>query len=99
MPGQTPTQKHPHPNRHRRALRSALLLAGAGILLWVIGLVTLMLGTESGYLVSLMVVGITVLLLSPVWYFTYMEILEPDLYAPDAPHEDQKTVEDKERRP
>lgn len=98
LPGQTPKQEHPHPNRHRRALRSAFTVAGIGIILWAIGLAVLVMGTRSGMLVSLIVVGVTLMLLAPVWYFTYMEKLEPDLYQPDAKTRDAHRGEQEEER-
>lgn len=99
IPGQTPTQRHPHPNRHRRALRSAFMVAGGGIVIWAIGLAVLVMGTRSGFLVSLIVVGVTLMLLAPVWYFTYMERLEPDLYQPDVKTRDAEHGEKEEERP
>lgn len=72
--------EHYHPNRHRKALRSALILFAVGTLIWMAGLVAVFLQTSSGLIASLMVIGVTAILLSPVWYFTYMEKLEPELY-------------------
>ena len=77
--------EHPHPNRHRKALRAALTLAGLGLLVWLVGFVAIVLQSPSGVVISLTVVGLTMLLLSPVWYFTTMENLEPDLYQHDQP--------------
>lgn len=74
---------HSHPNRHRKALRSALILAAVGVVVLSIGLVAIVMGSSSGMLIGLMVVGVTILLLAPVWYFTYMESLEPELYQHD----------------
>lgn len=74
---------HSHPNRHRKALRSAILLAALGVLVLAIGFIGILMGTTSGLLVGLMVAGTTILLLAPVWYFTYMESLEPELYQHD----------------
>ncbi len=99
IPGQTTTQDHPHPNRHRRALRSAYGVAGLGIVIWAIGLALLVMDTRSGILASLMVIGVTLMLLAPVWYFTYMERLEPDLYQPDAKTRDAHRGEQEEERP
>lgn len=72
--------KHPHPNRHRKALRSALILLGIGAVIWIAGLIAIFANSQSGLIISLTVVGVTAMLLSPVWYFTYMEKLEPELY-------------------
>jgi hypothetical protein len=74
---------HHHPNRHRKALRSALTLFGVGTVVWIAGLATIFAGSSMGIVVSLVVVGVTIMLLSPVWYFTYMENLEPELYQHD----------------
>jgi hypothetical protein len=100
LPGQVPPGSHPHPNRHRKALKSAFVVAGVGLFTWLVGLIFLILGTPQGILVSLMVIGVTLLLLSPVWYFTYMEKLEPELYAPDSPQHGstKKYDEEGERR-
>jgi uncharacterized membrane protein len=72
-----------HPGQHRRALRAALTLAGLGIVVWIVGLIALVSSVRTGYIVALMVVGVTMLILAPVWYFTLMENLEPDLYRHD----------------
>lgn len=72
--------KHHHPNRHRKALRSALILLGIGAVVWIAGLIAIFANSGSGLIISLTVVGVTAMLLSPVWYFTYMEKLEPELY-------------------
>lgn len=72
--------KHPHPNRHSKALRSALTLFAVGTLVWIAGIAAIFLRSESGLVISLVVVGVTTMLLAPVWYFTYMERLEPEIY-------------------
>lgn len=79
------TQTHPHPNRHRKALKRAIALAVAGLIVWIIGVVAIFVdsGFNLGVVVGLVVVGITMILLSPVWYFSYMENLEPELYHHD----------------
>jgi len=75
--------EHYHPNRHRKALRSALTLFGVGVVIWIAGLLSIAANVSSGWIVALVVVGVTIMLLSPVWYFSYMEKLEPELYQHD----------------
>lgn len=74
---------HPKPRRQGKALRSALVLAAIGVVFLALGMAAIWLGTANGYLVALAVVGVTIMLLAPVWYFTYMESLEPELYQHD----------------
>lgn len=82
-PVSPPEEQFHHPTRHRRALRAALGLAGLGVMIWAVGLTALFLRVQSGLIVALMVVGVTLLILAPVWYFTLMENLEPELYRHD----------------
>lgn len=74
---------HAHPNRHRKALRSALILALVGAIILAYGVTMIWLGTNNGILIAMAVAGVTTMLLAPVWYFTYMEALEPELYQHD----------------
>ncbi len=78
-PVKLPKEAHAQPDRHRRALRSAVTLAVAGLVVIAIGVAGVWMSL-TGWLAALVIVGVTMLLLSPVWYFTYMESLEPELY-------------------
>lgn len=74
--------KHPHPRRYRRAL--ALLIAGVliGFLLTGIGLAMVPYGYDGGraWLVTLSLIGPSMIFLTAVGYATYLERLERENY-------------------
>jgi hypothetical protein len=79
----TPEKKHhPHPRRHHRARVAAQAIGMIGILAIVVGLwyITVQGSAGAGWPVALVPLGATTILLAAIWYFTYMEHLEPELY-------------------
>lgn len=80
---------HSAPRRAKKALTIAKTMGTTGMLTLLLGLVFIWIGpvglvaNQSIYLVTaLVVIGITILLLAPVIYFSYMELLEPENYSP-----------------
>ena len=80
---------HSAPRRARKALTIARTMTTTGILMLLAGLVFIWIGpvgvgvdTAFFLVTALVVIGITVLLLAPVVYFSYMELLEPEIYSP-----------------
>jgi hypothetical protein len=74
--------KHPHPRRYRRA--RSLLVVGIlfGILLTVLGLAFSSYGYDGtrAWLVTLTIIGPSVIFLSAVGFATYLEGLEKETY-------------------
>ncbi|MBW3582127.1 MAG: hypothetical protein KY455_03415 [Euryarchaeota archaeon] len=79
------TVQHKHPIRAQKALNIAISMVAAGLALLIMGVAYLWFGPTGadvvyGWFVATTVVGVTILLLSPVIYFSAMEALEPDAY-------------------
>lgn len=79
------TVQHKHPNRAQKAIKIALTMVAIGLTLLIAGVSYLWFGptgddVANGWFVASTVTGVTILLLSPVIYFSYMEDLEPDAY-------------------
>lgn len=79
------TVQHKHPNRAQKALNIAVSMVAAGLALLIMGVAYLWFGPTggdvvNGWFVATTVAGVTILLLSPVIYFSYMEDLEPEAY-------------------
>lgn len=74
--------KHPHPRRYRRAL--GLLIAGIliGLLLTVIGIAMVPHGYDGNraWLITLSLIGPSMIFLTAVGYATYLERLERETY-------------------
>lgn len=78
-------KEHPHPRRAARAKRIAQGVAAGGLLMVIVGLVYVFLSMTSfgGWPTGLIPAGTTAILLAAIWYFSYMEQLEPELYEHD----------------
>lgn len=74
--------KHPHPRRYRRAL--SLLFAGVllGLSLTVIGIAMVPYGYDGNraWLITLSLIGPSMIFLTAVGYATYLERLERETY-------------------
>lgn len=78
-------KSHPHPRRAARAKTTAQTVAVAGFTCLLAGMAYLFAGMTfgGGWPVALIPAGATAMLLAAIWYFSYMEQLEPELYEHD----------------
>lgn len=77
---------HPHPRRAARAKRIAQTVGVVGLLTLIVGHIYLFatnMSLAGGWLVATIPAGATAILLAAIWYFSYMEQLEPELYEHD----------------
>lgn len=74
--------KHPHPRRYRRALTLLIMGILIGFVLTAIGLAMVPYGYEGSraWLITLSLVGPSIIFLTAVGYATYLETLEGDTY-------------------
>lgn len=81
----TRPDSHPHPRRAARAKRIAQTVAVSGFVALAAGMAYLFAGSTfgGGWPVALIPAGATAMLLAAIWYFSYMEQLEPELYEHD----------------
>ena len=79
------TVEHPHPRRAKRAKTTAQIIAVLSLLAMVFGMWYLFTGARygGGWPISSIPLGATGILLAAIWYFSYMETLEPELYEHD----------------
>ncbi len=79
------TEEHSHPRRAQRAKRIAQTVAVVGFLSLLAGMAYLFAGMTAGggWPVALIPAGATAMLLAAIWYFSYMEQLEPEMYEHD----------------
>lgn len=82
---------HRHPTRHRRARAWAIGVAAAGVALLLFGHLFVWFGPIAtnevlNWFIATNIIGIMMVFLSVMVYWTYMEQIEPEAYRPEPTH-------------